>query len=155
MKLAVVQVRGTIGMNRKLIDTLNLLKLIRKNSCAVVENDRNHLGMLILLKDYVTWGEINEETCRLLLEKRGRIVGNKPLTKQYLKDKTKMSFDEFTKNFVNSKIKLKDVPGLKSFFRLKPPTGGFDREGIKKPFSLGGALGYRKDNINNLIKRML
>lgn len=142
-------------MNQKLIDTLQMLKLVRKNSCAVVENNKNSLGMLVLLKDYITWGEIDEPTFRLLLEKRGRIVGNKSLTEQYLKEKSKMGFDEFTKNFFNGKIKLKDVPGLKCFFRLTPPKGGFDRNGIKKQFSLGGALGYRKDNINNLLKRML
>ena len=155
MKLAVIQVRGAIGMSRKLIDTLQFLKLVRKNSCAVVESNRNYLGMLVLLKDYVTWGEIDEKTFRALLEKRGKIIGNKLVTEQYLKDKVKMNFDEFTKNFLDSKVSFRDVPGLKPFFRLKPPRGGFDREGIKKPFSLGGALGYRKDNVNQLIMRML
>ncbi len=155
MKFAVVQIRGTIGMTKKFRDTLKFLKLVKKNSCVVVDDSRNYLGMLILLKDYITWGELNEETFRLLLEKRGRIVGNKPLTEQYLKDKSKMGFDEFTKSFFSGKIKLKEVPGLKTFFRLKPPQGGFDRAGVKKPYSLGGALGYRKDNINQLVRRML
>ena len=155
MKLAVIQVRGTIGMSKKFIDTLQFLKLVRKNSCVVVDDTRNYLGMLVLLKDFITWGEIDEETFRVLLEKRGRIIGNKQLTEQYLREKIKMSFDEFSKSVMNSKVKFRDVPGLKQFFRLKPPTGGFDREGIKKQFSLGGALGYRKDNINQLIKRMI
>ncbi|MBI2148090.1 50S ribosomal protein L30 [Candidatus Woesearchaeota archaeon] len=155
MKLAAVQIRGAVGMNRKLIDTLQMLKLVRKNSCVVVENNRNYLGMLVLLKDYITWGEINNETMKLLLEKRGRITGNKPLTEQYLKENAKMSFDDFVNNVMSSKINFKDVPGLKTFFRLKPPKGGFDRGGIKKPYSLGGALGYRKDAINDLVKRML
>ena len=37
---------------------------------------------------------------------------------------------------------------------LQPPLGGFGRKGIKAPFTIGGALGYRKENINDLIKRM-
>ena len=47
------------------------------------------------------------------------------------------------------------MPGLKQFFKLNPPRSGFERKGIKVPFSLGGALGYRKNNINDLIKRMV
>ncbi len=43
----------------------------------------------------------------------------------------------------------------KKFFRLAPPIGGFERKGIKKPYSVGGALGYRGEAINDLIKRML
>lgn len=40
-------------------------------------------------------------------------------------------------------------------FALHPPQGGFERKGIKMPFKLGGVYGYRKDKINDLIKRML
>ena len=155
MKLAVVQIRGTLGMTKKFRDTLQFLKLVRKNSCVVVDDSKPYLGMLILLKDYITWGKIDEETFKLLLQKRGRIVGNQLVTEAYLKEKAKFGFDEFTKNFFAGKVKLRDVPGLKSFFRLTPPRGGFDRGGIKKPFSLGGALGYRGDNMNDLIRRML
>jgi large subunit ribosomal protein L30 len=38
---------------------------------------------------------------------------------------------------------------------LHPPRGGFERKGIKIPFKVGGALGYRGEKINDLIKRML
>ena len=33
--------------------------------------------------------------------------------------------------------------------------GGFERKGTKMPFHLGGALGNRKEKINDLIRRML
>ncbi len=155
MKFAVIQVRGIINVDREFKDTLKFLKLVKKNSCVVVDASRNYLGMLVKLKDYITWGEINKETLKILLEKRGRIVGNKPLTESYLKNYTKMGFDEFTNNLFDSKIKLKDVPGLKTFFRLTPPRGGFDKKGIKKQYSLGGALGYRGEKINDLVRRML
>lgn len=39
--------------------------------------------------------------------------------------------------------------------RLHPPRGGYERKGIKLPFSIGGVLGYRKEKINDLIKKML
>jgi large subunit ribosomal protein L30 len=66
-----------------------------------------------------------------------------------------MGFDEFTKQYFDGKKELKDVPGLKPFFKLSPPLKGFERKGIKTPFSLGGALGYRKDHINELVERMI
>ena len=86
MKIAVVQVRGAINMTRKVKDTLKFLKLIRKNSCVIVELTDSVKGMLLKVKDYVTWGEIDKETAKELLAKRGRIVGNKSLTENYLKE---------------------------------------------------------------------
>ena len=155
MKIAVVQVRGAINMTRKVKDTLKFLKLIRKNSCVIVELTDSVKGMLLKVKDYVAWGEIDKETAKELLAKRGRIVGNKSLTENYLKEKVNLTFEGFVKDFFDNKNNLKDVPGLKPFFRLKPPEKGFERKGIKKPFSLGGVLGYRKDTINDLIRRMI
>lgn len=56
-------------------------------------------------------------------------------------------------------VKSKRKPFLekenKIIFRLNPPRGGFERKGIKTPFSLGGALGNRRDKINDLIKKMI
>ncbi len=155
MKLACVQVRGPLGMHPKLRDTLAFLKLVRKNSCVVLDNSRNSIGMLVKLKDYVTWGEIDQETLKQLIEKRARIVGNKALSEDYLKSKINMNFAEFAGNVFNNKIRIKDVAGLKTFFRLTPPRGGFEKMGIKKQYSIGGALGYRGQDINNLIRRML
>ena len=45
--------------------------------------------------------------------------------------------------------------GLKPFLALKPPSKGFERKGIKKSYSIGGALGYRGKAINGLVERML
>jgi len=47
---------------------------------------------------------------------------------------------------------MRDVPGLKPLFRLHPPRKGY--EGIKRSFKEGGALGYRADKINALLRRM-
>jgi large subunit ribosomal protein L30 len=49
----------------------------------------------------------------------------------------------------------KDNTKLKAFFRLHPPIKGFERKGIKKPYNMGGALGFRGEAINDLIKRMM
>ena len=65
-----------------------------------------------------------------------------------------MDYETFAKAFLDNKVKLKDVPGLRLNFRLKPPVHGFEKNGIKKQFSLGGALGYRGDAMNDLLRRM-
>lgn len=44
--------------------------------------------------------------------------------------------------------------GVDTITNLHPPRGGFERKGIKAPFSLGGALGNRGDKMADLIKRM-
>jgi len=43
---------------------------------------------------------------------------------------------------------------LGGFSRLHPPRGGFERKGIKKSFSVGGALGYRGEKMNDLLRKM-
>jgi large subunit ribosomal protein L30 len=38
---------------------------------------------------------------------------------------------------------------------MSPPRKGFERKGIKISYSIGGALGDRKEKINELIVRMI
>jgi large subunit ribosomal protein L30 len=109
--IAVVRVRGSIRVEQSIVDTLKMLRLHRQNYCVVLEKTPSVLGMLAKAKDYITWGEINDET-RKLLKGEG-------------------------------------------YFRLNPPRGGYGRKGIKKGFSEGGALGYRGEKINDLIKKMV
>lgn len=124
-KLALVRVRGQTGINKPTKDTLNMLKLYKNNYCVVVDKTPVVLGMIKKINRYITWGEVSEETLKLL-EKR--------------KEKTK-----------DKKGKVIE----KKFFRLNPPKKGFGRKGIKKSFREKGALGYRGLKINDLIKRMV
>ena len=154
-RIGVIRLRGTIGMKKDVKDTLKMLRLNSKNQCIVIKNNPANVGMIKKAKDYITWGEINEKTFMELLKQRGRIVGKKKLTEEYIKEKLNISVDQFIKEFFDLKRELKHIPGIKLSFRLKPPVGGFERKGIKIPFSLGGAIGYRKDKINDLILKML
>ena len=43
----------------------------------------------------------------------------------------------------------------KKCVRLAPPRKGYERKGIKIAFGQGGALGDRKEKINELVKRMM
>ena len=110
--------------------------------------------MVKKVQDYVTFGELDEATLIDLLKERGRIAGNKILTEEFLKAR-KLTFESLAKELISGKKTLKDIEGVKLFFRLSPPRKGFERKGIKHPFSIGGALGYRRENINALVRKML
>ena len=156
MKMLVgIRIRGEINVGKDVARTLHILRLYKKHNCIIVPGTPNYIGMINKIKDQVTWGELNEETLKLLLEKRARIAGKQKLTNDYLKSKLNMDVNQLAKELIVFNKKLKDVPGIKTFFKLSPPIHGFERNGIKKPYSLGGSLGYRKDAINDLLRRML
>ena len=138
--LAVIRVRGLCKVERGIKDTMNMLRLYRKNFCVVVPNNEKYSGMVKKAKDYATWGEVSDETFNLLVEKRG----------EEYKDKSSGKKGDTSGKFIKKGDKK-----IKKFFRLNMPKKGFGRKGIKFPFSKGGALGYRGEKINELIKRML
>ena len=138
-KLAVIRIRGITGIEKSIKDTLNMLCIYHNNYCVVV--DSKMLGMIKKVKDYVTWGEIDDETYKLLVEKRGEEYKGRITDK-----KKKINYKKFI--VINNKK-------YKRYFRLSPPRGGFERKGIKVPFTKSGALGYRKEKINDLIKKMV
>lgn len=154
-KVVVIRVRGRAGVNRRIEDTMRLLKIYNKYHCVIIDYNKTSFGMLKKIKDYVTWGEIDKGTLTRLLNERGRLPGNKKLNDAYVKEKIKTDIQNFADQLFEGKKKIGDVPGLKPFFKLKPPLKGFERGGIKKPFSMGGVLGYRKDRVNDLLQRMI
>lgn len=68
--LAVIRLRGKVGLDKKKEDTLNLLGLKRKNSCVLIPEGRSRLGMAEKVRDYVTYGEVSEEMIERLAKKR-------------------------------------------------------------------------------------
>ena len=150
---AVVRLRGQVNVNRKIKDTLAMLRLHKRYHCVIVPDTPSYRGMLNVVKDYVTYGEINAETLTLLLRKRGKLIGNKPLTDEYVKDRTKYnSIEEFARAVINGEASLKDLPELKPVFRLHPPRGGL--KSTKWSYKAGGDLGYRGRDINKLLYKM-
>ena len=152
MSWAVVRVRGSVNVNPKIKETMKLMKLSRVNHCVIIPENETYAGMLNIIKDYVTWGEIDSETTELLLESSGKSSGNSAFSKQHLKETTFKTMKALAKGLTEGKVVMRDVPGLKPLFRLHPPRKGY--EGIKRSFKVGGALGYRADKINILLRRM-
>ncbi len=153
-RLAVIQIRGLINTPREVKDTLKMLHLTRTNHCVVIDDRPQYIGMLNKVAPWVTWGEINKETFSAMLKKRGRLVGDRKLTDEYVKENTKFkSIDEFADAFMKFEAELEDIPGLKPVFRLTPPSGGF--KSTKRFVNEGGDRGYRGEAINDLIMRMI
>lgn len=153
---AVVRVRGKVHVRGDIEDTLKLLGLNRVNHCVIIDDRNEYRGMINKVNDYVTWGEISSEALERLLETRGELIGGERLTDNYIKKNTKYkSIKKFAEDFIESKTGLKEIKDLKPVFRLNPPRKGYDRGGIKHPYSVGGALGYRGEKINELLESMM
>ncbi|MBW2971315.1 uL30 family ribosomal protein, partial [Candidatus Woesearchaeota archaeon] len=69
--LAAVRIRGMVNVNTDIASTMRYLHLQRKNSCVLLEKNPSNLGMMKKAKDYITFGEIDDATFKLLVEKRG------------------------------------------------------------------------------------
>ncbi|MBT5274468.1 50S ribosomal protein L30 [Candidatus Woesearchaeota archaeon] len=153
--IAVLRIRGEVGVRDQIKQAMNLMKLHRKNRVILLKNTQSNVGMINKVKDYCTFGEVDAELVKELLEKRGRTAGNKQLTADYLKKEAKTDFYSLSKALVEGKASLKDIPGLKRYFKMHPPVGGFERGGVKHPFAAGGALGYRGKEMSKLIQKMI
>ncbi|NJE25455.1 50S ribosomal protein L30 [Thermococcus sp. MV5] len=152
-KLALIRVRGRVNVKRPVKDTLGMLRLHKINHLVIIDETPTYTGMIQKVKDYITWGEITAETLAKLIEKRGRLSGNRRVTEEYVQEKLGVSIKEFAEKVIAGEMKLSDLPGLKPVFRMHPPRGGFKSK--KRTFKEGGALGYRGEAINELIERML
>lgn len=154
MVYAVVRVRGNINVRKTIKDTLKMLRLNKVNHCAIIPETNELKGMLNKAKDYITWGEVDLESLNLVLTNRGKLVGDLPITDKYVKSNSKFkSISNFADEIINGKAKLTDLKEIKPVIRLHPPRKGY--EGIKRPFKMNGALGYRGDKINELLRRMI
>lgn len=154
MVYAVIRVRGTVNVKPNIKMTMRLLRLNRTNHCVLVQENPVSKGMLQIIKDYTTWGEINKETLSKLISSRGMLVGDKPVTDEYLKSATSYSsIEKLSEAILDNTVKYKDITEVKPLFRLNPPKKGYRT--VKRSFVNRGSLGYRKEKINALIERML
>lgn len=143
--IAVIRIAGMTGINKKVEAVLERLRLKRKYACNILAESAEIIGMLGKARAYVAFGNIDEETLKLLVSRRGRLPGNKPV------DAKKIS-DAMIAEIFSGKKKLKDF-GIKPFFRLHPPIGGFVKS--TKQFYPKGVLGSHAEKINELIEKML
>jgi large subunit ribosomal protein L30 len=145
-----VRLRGEVNVRPEIKDTLEMLRIHRVNHCVVVKEDAHYRGMIQKVKDYVAWGKIDEDTLALLLERRGRLSGNRRLTEKYLESTPYGSFKDLASALNSGSVSLKELE-IKPIFRLHPARKGLKT--TKKTAQQGGDMGFRQD-LADLIKRM-
>ncbi len=156
MTWLVIRVRSNIGVERSIRETMSYLNLTRVNHAVLVPENDTYAGMLQKAKDYVTWGKVGEETITTMISERGRLMGDKPITDAVVKSETGFkSIKAFAAAIASGESNTKAISEMKPVFRLHPPRGAKGWGGIKRHFTVGGALGYRGDAITELADRMI
>jgi len=152
--IVAVRIRGTVRAPRQVRETLQMLRLTRNNYSVLIDNRPSFLGMLKTAQNFMTWGEASEETVRMLIKERGRLAGNKKLTNEYAQKVGYNSLEELGEAIFNCQVEYSKLPNIQPVFRLHPPSKGFKGK-VKKGYGMGGELGYRREEINELVKRMV
>jgi large subunit ribosomal protein L30 len=150
---AIVRLRGQVNVRYTIEDTMKMLRLHKINHCVLVPENPHFKGMILKVKDYVAYGQVDAKILAEILENRGRLEGDARLTAKYLKENTAYdSIKAFAEAVIEGEASLKDIPRLKPIFRLHPPRKG--HTGIKRTFQQGGVLGNHNTDINVLLHKM-
>jgi large subunit ribosomal protein L30 len=152
MAYLVVRIKGTVNIPAWAKTTLANLNLDKKFRATLVSENFETLGMLRKVKDIVAWTSVDAAFIKELLERRGKISGFKPITKSDL-PKGFASIDELAASIAQNKTSLSRLNGIKPWFALAPPKGGFKQK-TKKQFSQNGVLGHNEQLVQ-LVKNML
>jgi len=138
--IVVIRISGLIGIEKRKREALERL-MLRKKFTAILIHEKE-LPKLLNVKDFIAFGKIDEKTLRMLLAARGK-KDNKPLS---------AVTDSIVKGLLEEKTTLKKE-GLKPYFGLHPPRGGFKNKSLKLGYPIG--VTGKNDKINELIQRML
>lgn len=138
--IAIIRISGQVDLRGDIKSTLDRLRLRKKYTCVILQENKEISGMLKKVSQYVAYGEIDDEMLKEMILKRGKLIGDKPIEA----------------NLVTSlilKIKSGEFGNMKRFFRLQPPKKGFNkRSRILYP---KGILGNNGKDIALLLRRML
>ncbi len=141
---AVIRMKGRFSLSPTIRSTLESLSLGKLYSCTLVQNNDSSKGMLQAAKDVVSFGQIDKASVLLLLSKRGKDKDGKKLS--LVKKPEEIS--KIAEAIVGGK-NLREQ-GVRPYFSLSPPKGGF---GSRKEQSPAGPLG-KNEKIAELIESM-
>jgi large subunit ribosomal protein L30 len=152
MAYLVVRIKGTVNIPHWAQTTLDGLNLDKRFRATIVPESPEYLGMLRRVKEVVAWTKADTGIVKELLEKRGRKAGHKPITKSDI-PKEYRSIDELASAIAENKVAISKIEGLKPWFALNPPRGGFKRK-TKTQYAQDGVLG-EDGELAEMVKRML
>ena len=123
MAFAVIRVSGHKKVNHDVEDTMSMLRLGRVNHCVIVQQTDANKGMLQKAKDFITWGEVSEETLAKLIRVRGKLEGDKSIDDVYVGANSDFaSIDAFAASVVNDKVKYSDLKDSHAAIPATPAT---------------------------------
>lgn len=131
---AAVRIRGEVGVREKISDTLEMLNLRKKFNCTLLPETDDYKGMLKKVGDFVAWGEVDEEIAEKIL-RRGGVEDIEEVVEGLSEGRSLSKMDTERR------------------FGLTPPSGGF-KKSTKEVYPKGEA-GYRGEDINGLLERMV
>lgn len=70
--ICIIRIRGQVGVTNEIKETLYRLRLRRKYVCVVVKPTPENMGRIKKIKDFVAFGEINQENYEKLKKARGK-----------------------------------------------------------------------------------
>ena len=135
-----IRISGLVEIPKKVNETLFRMRMRRKYAAVLFQPTPDNMHLLKSVRNLIAYGNIDKETLKLLIEKRGQPIDK---TKKIDAAKVVEGLDKKT---------LVDL-GLKPFFRLHPPRGGIETK-VHFPIRKG-VLGDNKEKINDLVRRML
>jgi large subunit ribosomal protein L30 len=147
MAYLVVRIKGTVNIPQQAKKTLNGLNLEKRFRATIVPESAEYLGMLRKVKDEIAWTKADASIVKELLEKRGRKSGYKPITKEY------NSMEDLASAIAENRVAMSKLEGIKPWFALSPPKGGFKRK-TKTQYMQDGVLG-EDGELSEIVKRML
>lgn len=152
MAYLVVRIKGTVNIPKWAQETLDGLNLDRRFRATIVPESPEYLGMLRRVKEEIAWTKADVAIVKELLEKRGRKTGYKPLSTSDI-PKEYGSIDGLAAAIVENKVSMSKLDGIKPWFALSPPKGGFKRK-TKTQYAQNGVLGDDSELVE-IVKRML
>jgi len=143
--ILVVNLHGQINVRREVRSALREMRVERRFSATVVRDDPSTLGLLDLSRDFAAWAP--------LLEARGKVSERKKLDGNELHELGFKGTEELASKMMEGEMRLSAVKGLRPFFNLSPPRGGF-KVSTRRKFGEGGVLGMNP-KLPELVRRMI
>jgi len=154
--LLAIRLKGSFGTPWPIQTTLETLRLKSKFNAVLLENNHSTVGMLRMVKDYVTWGEAGTDDIATVLRERGELSGGAEMTDEAIRERFgEASIQDLASALTEGRINLRDLrqKGLNPVFRFHSPSGGFEGSG-KRPFGSRGELGRRTVPMSTLLMHM-
>jgi large subunit ribosomal protein L30 len=144
--------RGTVNVPYWADTTLESLNLAKKFRATIVPESTEYSGMLNRVRQLVAWCRVDNETVKALLDKKGRKTASQVLKESDI-PKEYSNLDKLADDIVNDAVVFSKLEGIKPWFALNPPRGGF-KKSVKKQTTQNGILG-ENNSLIELVKKMM